>query len=149
MHDLMLESSRPAVGTLCVTSPFDGRELGQVATSGPDHVNDAMSTAHALFRDKDQWLPIQQRIEILNKAATIMRAQTEELTLLAASEGGQTLQGLESGGDPCNRRSTPVCRNAARSRRFRHSDRHNQSRRRPACIHTKGTHWRGRCSQRI
>ena len=89
MHDLMLESSRPAVGTLCVTSPFDGRELGQIATSGPDHVDDAMSSAHALFRDKDQWLPIHQRIEVLNKAATIMRAQTEELTLLAASEGGK------------------------------------------------------------
>ncbi len=85
----MLQSTKPAVGTLCVTSPFDGRELGQIATSGPDHVDDAMSAAHALFRDKDQWLPIPQRIEILNKAATIMRAQTEELTLLAASEGGK------------------------------------------------------------
>ncbi len=89
MHDLMLESSRPAVGTLCVTSPFDGRELAQIATAGPDHVDDAMSSAHALFRDKDQWLPIPQRIEILNKAATIMRAQTGALTLLAASEGGK------------------------------------------------------------
>ena len=89
MRDLMLESSRPAVGTLRVTSPFDGRELAQIATAGPDHVDDAMSSAHALFRDKDQWLPIPRRIEILNKAATIMRAQTGALTLLAASEGGK------------------------------------------------------------
>ena len=43
MHDLMLESSRPATGTLSVPSAFDGRELDQIATAGPDHVDDAMS----------------------------------------------------------------------------------------------------------
>ncbi len=48
MHDLMLESSRPATGTLSVKSPFDGRELDQIATAGPDHVDDAMSTAHGI-----------------------------------------------------------------------------------------------------
>ncbi len=89
MHDLMLESSRPATGTLSVTSPFDGRELDQVATAGPDHVDDAMSAAHTLFRDKDCWLSIPERVEILRKAAAIMGEQIEELTLLAASEGGK------------------------------------------------------------
>ncbi len=89
MHDLMLESSRPATGTLSVKSPFDGRELDQIATAGPDHVDDAMSTAHTLFRDKDRWLSIPERVEILNKAVAIMSGQIEELTLLAASEGGK------------------------------------------------------------
>ena len=89
MHDLMLDSSRPAIGTLSVTSPFDGRELDQVATAGVDHVDDAMRTAHELFRDKDRWLSTPERIEILNKAADIMNSQIEELTLLAASEGGK------------------------------------------------------------
>ena len=89
MPDLMLESSRPATGTLSVTSPFDGRELDQIAMAGPDHVDDAMSTAHALFRDKDRWPSIPERVEILNKAAAIMSGQIEELTLLAASEGGK------------------------------------------------------------
>ncbi len=89
MHDLMLESSRPAIGTLSVRSPFDGRELDQVAIAGVDHVDDAMLTAHALFRDKDHWLSIPERVEILNKAAAIMNSQIEELTLLAASEGGK------------------------------------------------------------
>ncbi len=89
MHDLMLESSRPAINTLSVTSPFDGRELDQVATAGVDHVDDAMLAAHALFRDKDRWLSIPERVEILNKAAAIMNSQIEELTLVAASEGGK------------------------------------------------------------
>jgi acyl-CoA reductase-like NAD-dependent aldehyde dehydrogenase len=89
MHDLMLESSRPAIDILSVTSPFDGRELDQVATAGVDHVDDALLTAHELFRDKGRWLSIPERVEILYKTATIMNSQIEELTLLAASEGGK------------------------------------------------------------
>ncbi|TDJ32321.1 MAG: aldehyde dehydrogenase family protein [Gammaproteobacteria bacterium] len=85
----MLESARPAVGSLAVTSPYDGRELQQVATSGPDHVEDALSAAYALFRDRKALLPVPERIAILNKAAAIMSTQIDELTLLAASEGGK------------------------------------------------------------
>jgi len=89
MHDLMLESSRLSNGKLSVESPFDGRELDQVATAGPDHVDDAMCAAYALFRDKGSWLSVPKRIEILNTAAAIMSDQVEELTLLATSEGGK------------------------------------------------------------
>jgi len=85
----MIESDKPAAGTLTVTSPYDGRELDQVATAGPEHVDDAMSVAHGLFRDKSAWLSIPERVEILNKVAAIMSSQIEELTLLAASEGGK------------------------------------------------------------
>jgi len=89
MHQLMIESDRPASGSLPVNSPYDGRELDQVATAGPDHVDDAMSVAHGMFRDREGWLSIPERVEILNNAATIMSGQVEELTLLAASEGGK------------------------------------------------------------
>ncbi len=89
MGKLMLESSRPPAGTLSVSSPYDGRELDQVATSGTDHVDDALAAAHALFRDRDSWLSVPERLDILNKAAAIMQTQIEELTLLAASEGGK------------------------------------------------------------
>lgn len=89
MPDLMLESGRPATGRLSVTSPFDGRELGQVATAGPEHVDDALSVAYTVFRDKSAWMSIPDRIEILNNAATIMSGEIEQLTVLAASEGGK------------------------------------------------------------
>ncbi len=89
MNQLMIESDIPAAGSLSVTSPYDGRELDQVATAGPEHVDDAMSVAHGLFCDKNVWLSIPERVEILNKVATIMSSQIEELTLLAASEGGK------------------------------------------------------------
>lgn len=87
----MIESARPPAGQLSVTSPYDGRELDTVATSGPKHVDDALKTAYSLFRDRSEWLSIPQRIKILSKAASIMRARVDELTLLAASEGGKPL----------------------------------------------------------
>jgi len=85
----MLETSRGPVGSLTVTSPYDGRELAQLPTGGPGHVEDALAAAHALFRDKSAWLPVPERVRILNKAAEIMQSQIEDLTLLAASEGGK------------------------------------------------------------
>ena len=85
----MLETTRPAAGTLKVTSPFDGRELDTVETGDTGHVDDAMTAAHALYRNRDAWLPVPERVSILNRAAEIMAAQVEELTLLAASEGGK------------------------------------------------------------
>lgn len=89
MHDLMLESSKPAAGCLSVTSPFDGRELEQVGAAGPDHVEDALSAACGRYRDRDSWLSAPKRIEILDKTTAIMSGQIEELTMLAASEGGK------------------------------------------------------------
>ena len=74
---------------LTVLSPFDGRELETVPTVGVAEVNGALDKAYRLFRDRAAWLPVPQRIEILAKAATIMESQVEELTLLAASEGGK------------------------------------------------------------
>ena len=92
MHDLMLESNRAPAGELVVASPFDGRELDRIPTSGSDHVEDALSAAYALFRDRGAWLSIPERVEILGTATTIMESQVEDLTLLAASEGGKPYQ---------------------------------------------------------
>ena len=89
MVDLMLESARPAAGTLKVTSPFDGRELAEIPTGDVGHVEGAMAAAYALFRERSAWLSIPERVEILGKAADIMAANIEELTVLAASEGGK------------------------------------------------------------
>ncbi|MEM8815864.1 MAG: aldehyde dehydrogenase family protein [Pseudomonadota bacterium] len=89
MSDLRLQSGRPAIGELIVRSPYDGRELGRLPTAGPEHVNDALGAAHAVFRDRSQWLPVHARVDILLRAASIMASRVDELTLLAASEGGK------------------------------------------------------------
>lgn len=89
MRDLMIVSERPAAGRASVVSPFDGRELERVATSDATHVDDALSVAYALFRNRAEWLPVPERIAILTRAAEIMQSQVDELTVLAASEGGK------------------------------------------------------------
>ena len=85
----MIVSDRAPAGQLAVRSPFDGRELDSVPTSGRSHVDDAFTAAHGFFRDRTAWLSIPERVEILSRATEIMQSQVEELTLLAASEGGK------------------------------------------------------------
>jgi len=89
VHDLMIESTRPAAGTLDVRSPYDGRVLETIPTADTGHVQDALRAAHALYRDRELWLSVPERVAILSKAADIMRSKVDELTLLAASEGGK------------------------------------------------------------
>ncbi len=90
-YPLMIESSAAAVGTLTVRSPYDGRILAEAATGSSVHVDDALTTAHALFRNRNAWLPIPERIAILERTAELMRSQADELALLAAGEGGKPL----------------------------------------------------------
>ena len=92
MDTLMVVSEHAPAGALTVRSPFDGRELDSVAASGPEHVDDAFAVAHKLFRDRSSWLSIPERVRILHNTAAIMASQIEELTLLAASEGGKPYQ---------------------------------------------------------
>lgn len=87
--NLLLASDRPPAGTLAVVSPYDGRLLADVATANVDHVEDAMTAAYALFRNRGAWLSVPERVAILGRVAKIMASQIEDLTLLAASEGGK------------------------------------------------------------
>ena len=74
-----------------VRCPFDDELLGTVETVGEDLAEQAMATAHALYRDRSRWLPVAKRLEILEKTAAIMAGRAEELALAAASEGGKPL----------------------------------------------------------
>jgi len=78
-------------GTLDVTSPFDGSLLATVDTGGVDEVEAALSEAYGLYRDRSSWLPVPERIAILERTAARMRDQKDDLALLAASEGGKPL----------------------------------------------------------
>jgi acyl-CoA reductase-like NAD-dependent aldehyde dehydrogenase len=51
----------------------------------------ALDTAYKLFRDRDHWLPVTQRIEILQRLMGMMRDQAESLAQEAAAEGGKPL----------------------------------------------------------
>jgi acyl-CoA reductase-like NAD-dependent aldehyde dehydrogenase len=92
MHDLsqlMIAGPKKPAGSLTVTAPYDGTTIAEVATGDERHVDAALEVAHALYRDRDRWIPLHERIGILERVADIMSGQKEELTLLAASEGGK------------------------------------------------------------
>ncbi len=76
---------------LTVTSPFDGSRIGSAGIASGADVQTALSVAFELYRDRSQWLSGTERIQILNKAAEIMRDRFEYLAIEAAREGGKPL----------------------------------------------------------
>lgn len=72
-----------------VTSPFDGKVVGEVSFSSTQEVENAIDLASKTFLDHKNALPKYKRIEILEKVVEIMSSQVEELTNLCASEGGK------------------------------------------------------------
>lgn len=74
-----------------VFSPYSGACLATVDRADASQVELALTTAYRLFRNKSAWLRVDQRCEILEKAAAIMQARFDELVSCAASEGGKPL----------------------------------------------------------
>lgn len=75
--------------TISITNPFDGSLIREIEQQTAKDVEAALDNGYRLFNDRKAWLPAYQRIAILEKTAEIMSAQIEELTLLAAKEGGK------------------------------------------------------------
>ena len=88
---LLTAKESDAAGSLDVRAPYDGSLLATVATSGAAHVESALSVANQMFRDRDSWLSVADRVAILERTAELMAARADELALLAASEGGKPL----------------------------------------------------------
>ncbi len=88
---MLHKNSKSAAGVLEVYAPFDQSIIAEVETVNADHVEQAMSVAYSLYRDKDCWLPLHKRIEILEKTAQIMVQEKDRLALEAAQEGGKPL----------------------------------------------------------
>lgn len=84
-------AGRSPAGRLQVFAPFDGTLIAEVGTVDAAGVEQALATAHQLFRDRSGWLPAQRRIEILERTATILADRAEALALEAAREGGKPL----------------------------------------------------------
>ena len=80
------------MGKISVTAPYDGANIGSVPTTDAAGIEEALSNAHSLYRDRGKWLSKSRRIEILRKAAEIIRERREELALASAQEGGKPLQ---------------------------------------------------------
>ena len=94
MHELfesLVAGKHERVGRLPVFAPFDGALLAEVETVDGSGVGQALQTAYRLFRDRRGWLPVHQRISILERTVQILRERAEALAVEAAREGGKPL----------------------------------------------------------
>lgn len=77
------------MSNLEIVSPFNLEPIEERVMNNADDVEQALSTAEALFNDRSQWLKPHRRIAILEKTARLMSERVDELTRTAAGEGGK------------------------------------------------------------
>lgn len=88
---LQISAAQPAENSIEVRAPYDHRLLATIECAGKETAELALSQAMKVFQNRDNWLPLSDRINILKNVADIMAGQKSELALLAASEGGKPL----------------------------------------------------------
>ena len=86
---LLIPGAPAATGSVTVTAPYDGAALATLDTGGVAHVGHALTAAHALYRDRSNWIALHERVAILDRAANIMEGRKDELVRQAAAEGGK------------------------------------------------------------
>lgn len=75
-----------------VVSPFTGQTIDTLATQNMDELQVMLADAHALFRDRSQWLSIHERVTILSKVADLLNNRVDEFAQLIALEGAKPLK---------------------------------------------------------
>ena len=90
-HFKLLVPGAMAAGSIDVTAPYDGAHIATIETGDSTAVETALNTAHNLFSNRQNWLSAELRINILEKAASIIQSRFDELAIEAAREGGKPL----------------------------------------------------------
>ncbi|MBF4516952.1 aldehyde dehydrogenase family protein [Flavobacterium sp. ANB] len=75
--------------TTKIVFPYDQSLVKELPLIDKNDIEKILNTAQQLFNDQSNWIPAFKRIEILEKAASIMNDRSEELIHLAISEGGK------------------------------------------------------------
>jgi acyl-CoA reductase-like NAD-dependent aldehyde dehydrogenase len=88
---LLIPRAKPAGTPKTIVAPFDLQPIATADCADWAALDTALATAHALYRNRDGWLPPAKRIEILHKVGGAMRDRRESLALEAAREGGKPL----------------------------------------------------------
>jgi len=76
---------------LKVTNPFDQSIIKELPLVGKKEIEQALTKAESLFQNQSKWIPAHERITILERVAKIMSTKIDELTKIAAEEGGKPL----------------------------------------------------------
>lgn len=74
-----------------VVAPWDLNPIASVPAASEQDVENALTTAYGIYRDRDRWLAPAKRIEILEKTAQLLEERSEFFAIEAAREGGKPL----------------------------------------------------------
>jgi acyl-CoA reductase-like NAD-dependent aldehyde dehydrogenase len=90
-YPLKVPGATSASPDITVVAPYDRQPIAKVATADAGAVEQALVTAHQLYRNRDAWLPLAKRIDILEKTASLLHSRAEYLAVESAREGGKPL----------------------------------------------------------
>jgi len=76
---------------LKVFAPFGGKQLGTVPLANAAEVENALSIATHTFQNRELWLSISKRLNILTHFITLIEKHGEQLVSIAVQEGGKPL----------------------------------------------------------
>ncbi len=74
---------------LKISSPYNFKLIKEIPLMQHTDVENALQLAYNLFIDQEKWMPAWQRIEILERVVDRMKERVEDLTTIAAEEGGK------------------------------------------------------------
>ena len=92
MNSLLISGNPDPAGTLTVTAPYDLSALATLDTAGAPAIELALNHAYATYRNRDAWLPMHERVAILERCAGLLTQRADELAVGAAAEGGKPLR---------------------------------------------------------
>jgi len=77
---------------LTVNSPYNQEKLGSFNTQDWPSVSEKIEQAQAIFHKRDKWLPVHERVGILERTARLMGKHHSALAMQIAKEGGKPLK---------------------------------------------------------
>jgi acyl-CoA reductase-like NAD-dependent aldehyde dehydrogenase len=77
--------------SLKVTSPYDGALLEEIPFDDSSAIEQALQTAYDCYRNRQVWIPLHERVQILERLTQLMTERCDDLALQAAQEGGKPL----------------------------------------------------------
>ena len=89
------------MGVIEVRAPFDGAPIGKVEMVNAAQVEAALAGAYALYRNRDSWIPLHKRIDILTKDAKAIGDVLGKVAQAyrAADQAAAGLLTIDPGGD--------------------------------------------------
>ncbi len=76
---------------VAIKSPYSGQTIQVLQQMTADEIEPLFARGFALYNDKKKWLPVAERVAILQRFNALLEAQAEAIARLAADEGGKPL----------------------------------------------------------